>query len=462
MQGNQGLNANGPPQPAPQQAAQLDANKLSKPTRLSKPAVTNGDISAELIAALRSKADAADLNGDISVPCGLFKTDQKTTCENILTKLATNPHDETTLKSLSDLTENMIQSSPVTAIVNEVKKINPKVAASILANLGFNSHKVEKTVGNTSVELLVVEDVDSWNTRTKVLDTLAGNQAQPQRAQGLLSRLNPFGQKGGFVPTLRQFLAILVEWVNAPQHAALLNPELQQGPARAVNLNEVDKSFNLYDRKNPQLALRLSDYKTGLKRINLGLSSGTAGYTPSLYTNVPIGMGFNQTLNPEIFFNGRMSALPSMIQVGGDDGETFQQFEQEVFRAQSYTHLKEVNDFFGKVLAANSQHISLSDNSKAKISDALNKLKEGEEELKQSYARFLARRRIYEASRGQVQIADDDDDNETLAKINQYSNFLKRAEFVNKQTKKVTAMLYNLADSITVLIAKPSATVQLQ
>ena len=432
------------------QAEKFDYKGLKTPSRLPKPNVEQSSLPAELIDGLRQAGKHNKPTEDDPPACGIFGKDNN--CQNLLNELAANKDANSTADLLGKLqtylnTHYAANMVSVTQIIADVKSMHPKVVAAILANIGFNTVKEHMNFAGVDVEMLCIEKVSEWKKRTM--------ENAPPAAK-------PLGQTGGadIMLSADRLLEIFREWVNA--NPTTLNPEFD--PHRknsASRYNEVDKSFNLYDRKNPKLALRLSDYKTGLRRINLGISSGNIGYTPSLYTNVPTSMAFAQSLNPELFFNSKMTGLPAMIQSGGDDGENYKKFEEEVFNnSGSYINLTEIYGFFKKIIDSNSGAMKLSDNSTAKINNALTKLNEGEKELKESYTRFLARKRIYDASRGTVKIDDNDADVED--KINQYSNYLKRAEMVNKQTKKVTAMLYNLADSITVLITNPSSKVMVQ
>lgn len=439
-------------QPA-QPSDSIKIGDLKKPERLPKPGVSTSTLPRELIDGLHAAAKQYKPTEEITVSCGFFG-DKRVECINALTKIATGDKSEDDAYTAIDtlITGMADKKVDVNSIIADVKQMSPDLVASVLANLGFKTVKKTQNIRGVDVDILVIEEVSEWDKRRK------NPHGQNDDAEHL------GGQRGGD-PTVQLGVELLLEifreWVNA--NPSTLNPELNlSGKKAQLNQNEVDKSFNLYDRRNPQLAMRLSDYKSGLKRINLGIASGYAGYTPSLYTNIPTSMAFAQSLNPELFFNAKLTGLPAMIQSGGDDGENFKEFEKNVFEnSGSFISLNEVNEFFNKILKANEGAIKLSANSRKKINDALDKLEKGEKELKESYTRFLARKRIYEASNGTVKI-EDDDNNVAMDKINQYSNYLKRAEMVNKQTRKVTAMLYNLADSITVLITNPKSQVTLQ
>ena len=358
---------------------------------------------------------------------------------------------------------NFDTNTAMNVLVDEIKKINPFAAFAILKQFKFGeSLEEEPNHPVPGFRRYKVQSVGSWLEELLAgTDRCAKPSAIKQDPCGTLKE--QLGDVANIIiamandPTKKPFfnyLDVLVHWVNAnPQ---VLNKEETKGCIGVGDQKypKADKSFNMYSYRNPYkpAEIRLRDMSCGLERLKGSIMNELAGAQGatiiSSVASVPYGIempfarpGFTNPLPLGNYFPAAM--------YGGGQYDTL--FELQNINDQfGYKLFYEIYVYFVNTMASMrcNKKIGLSQDSKGKIQSKLESFKQAEEELRKDIARLLEQNKLYQASRGHVDVSQITDENQLKAVLAKHSNLLKRSATYNKKAINMIDLFQTISKAI--------------
>lgn len=363
-----------------------------------------------------------------------------------------NSNEETLPKYCEKMLDfNFNINPPINALVEMVKEINPLIAFRILQRFGFASYLAEEeNEPFPGFRRYKVQSVSEWleellseSERCKKPTAPSSGKCDPRTlreqlgddaANKILAILKDNTKHAFF-----DYLDILVDWVNAnPQ---VLNKEEILHPEMPQEYPPIDKSFNLYNHVDPYrpIVQRLRAFRCELERLKSSIMNDLAGTrvpsTISLVAKMDAS-GINMPLSRTAF----TSPIPSssIVAMYGGEGGIYQTEDE----------LKNINKQYGhglfKLIFENllqtmqglsgEKKMRLKEETKRKINEKLDKLKQTEDELRKSLVNLLKKNQLFQMSRGYVDAFNITNDTDLEIVLRKHSNLLNLGNAYNRRS----------------------------
>jgi hypothetical protein len=393
--------------------------------------------------------------------CGMIG-EAHDSCLSFFTRCLNSQSDTLPVDCHEMLDFNFKINPAIDVLINTVKEINPIIAFRILEKFKFASYLAdEESDPFPGFRRYKVQSVGEWLEELENDFERCKKPTAPSRkgcdSRTLREQLGDNAAKK-ILEMARDkkrhaffdYLEILVHWVNAnPQ---VLNKEEKLHPQATYEYPPIDKSFALYVHRDPYkpVILRLRHLRCELERLKSSIMNDLAGTrvpnTISLvaHTDNNINMPLSR-----IAFNSPIPSTYYVTMRGGNIEGT----ENE---------LKNINQHYGhglfKVIFDNllqtmkglsgEKKMMLKKETERKINEKLAKLKETEDELRNSLVRLLKKNQLYQASRGYVDAFSITDEADLEAVLRKHSNLLNLGAAYNRRAINIIDIFQTLAMAI--------------
>lgn len=356
--------------------------------------------------------------------CALIKNNTSE-CLQTLEQCINSPDTSDICKNFMDLQFSV--NAPLTAIRDEIEKMDPKIALSILNRLKFGSSMSDANDTYHGIRYMKVQTVGSWvEELMKDEDRCNIAPAGTVPSCGTLKQ-----QLGPLAPTIIQmigdkskhpffnYLDVLVQWVNSnPQ---VLNEELSKDVHRDARYPEPNDKYRSYDYASPykmtQLRARNDCYEQELQRLKNSILNGLEGSNGSAIISdiASLPLNLQQPLNRAAFVN-TLPIASGFFRMGGgyaaDMSSDFSGLLKDLNNSDGYSMFSDIYADLKKGMESISSNrkFKLASNSDANIMAKLDALKIAEEDLRKAMVSLAEKSKLYQQSHGYINAYDMSDD----------------------------------------------------
>lgn len=327
-----------------------------------------------------------------------------------------------------------ISNIPISEIAAQVSKINPAVALSILSKFNFRLVDAKENDPVRGLNIYKVQPVSEW-IHDMVNDPNISNHFGSEAPEVL--ELIKKGNTDTNTKNFLNYLSVLVNWVNA--HPEINNKELRT-TKYSPNYPEADKSFKSFTYRSPYKSPKNKLYEIGcgLDRLKTSIYNKLLGSdaerTLSNITSTPLDL--EMPLNRVAYtYQYPRSLKISGAMLGGGDEDNLNELLTHSILNDIYEDIKRNMTELGSSRVKGS--------SQAKIEEALDKIKKGEEAYRESIKSLIAKYRLYKASHGRIDPFNIED-NELPELLKKHSNLFHLSQALNKHSIRLVDVLRTL------------------
>ncbi|AHA45417.1 hypothetical protein HIRU_S511 [Hirudovirus strain Sangsue] len=386
-------------------------------------------------------------------------------CLSVLTQCIADPGTKLSDTCARLMEFNFKVNPPLNLLKDEISKMNPGVAFEILRKFGFGSYLAEdKDDSGSVIRRYKVQSVGSWIRELMGESARCAPGQAPVVNQGpcrTISLREELGQANAdkilnmakdSAPFLR-YLEVLVHWVNAnPQ---VLNPEetKDQSTLCPTSYPKVNDSFNTYSYLNPykDVVYRLRNTTCDLERLKCSIMGNYLGSgSRKIFTDLATIPHDTNMPFTRIGFTSTVPLLNKVPMFGGDGGiynlqNQLNNLNNPVGYNMFHQIYKDLLNTMGNI--GDSRCIRLSSNTQARCEDKLESFKNAEIELNKCLNRLIERNKIYQATRGRIDLNRVPPEN-VAAVLEKHSNLLNMNSAYNKKAVNLIDIFQTIAKAI--------------